>query len=474
MIVRDEAEPVALRARLARMREAASRDSAPRLARRRADLTALERIVRGHPKELARAIAADFGGRSAHETELLELFPTLEAARHARRNLAFWMKPEPVRIAPYFWPARARILRRPLGVIGIIAAWNYPLLLTFGPLVGALAAGNRALLKMSELTPHTAELVARLVAGAFAPDHVGIVSGDARTGRAFAALPLDHLLFTGATETGRNVMRAAAANLTPVTLELGGKSPAIVGADAPIARAAARIMSGKCRNAGQTCIAPDYVLLPEGATDAFVAAARNSVVRRYPDLRTTPEYTGIVSDAHFARLTGLLDDAAAKGAAIVALHPQFDRPDAITRRMPPAIVTGVRDDMRIANEEIFGPILAARTYRTLDEAIAYVNARPNPLALYYFGAAAADVARVLDRTNSGGACINDVMLQFPQDALPFGGVGPSGMGAYHGRAGFETFSHRKAVFEQAALSGFALLEPPYGRRFAAILRMLKR
>jgi coniferyl-aldehyde dehydrogenase len=181
-----------------------------------------------------------------------------------------------------------------------------------------------------------------------------------------------------------------------------------------------------------------------------------------------------VSDAHFARLTGLLDDAAAKGAAIVALHPQFDRPDAITRRMPPAIVTGVRDDMRIANEEIFGPILAARTYRTLDEAIAYVNARPNPLALYYFGAAAADVARVLDRTNSGGACINDVMLQFPQDALPFGGVGPSGMGAYHGRAGFETFSHRKAVFEQAALSGFALLEPPYGRRFAAILRMLKR
>ena len=472
MIVRDEDESATLRGRLARMRERAARDVPP-LELRRAHLATLEQIVRGHGASIARAIAADFA-RSTHETDLLELFPTLEAARYARRNLADWLKPQRVPIAPYFWPARARVIRRPLGVVGIIAAWNYPLLLTFGPLIGALAAGNAALLKMSELTPHTNELLARLTADAFATDHVAIVSGGARTGKAFAALPFDHLLFTGSTETGRSVMRAAAGNLTPVTLELGGKSPAIVGLDAAVGVAAARIMSGKCRNAGQTCIAPDYVLLPEGATDAFIAAARGYVAARYPNLRTTRDYTGIVNDAHFARLTDLLADAAQKGASVVALHAHFDRPDPATRRMPPAIVTGVRDDMRIAHEEIFGPILAARTYRTLDEAIAYVNDRPSPLAVYYFGTAAADIARVLERTTSGGACINDVMLQFPQDALPFGGVGPSGMGAYHGRAGFETFSHRKAVFEQAKVSGFALLEPPYGRRFRAILRILRR
>jgi coniferyl-aldehyde dehydrogenase len=472
VIERDEDESATLRGRLARMRERATR-GVPPLAQRRAHLTALERIVRGHGASIARAIAADFA-RSTHETELLELFPTLEGARYARRNLAAWLKPQRVPIAPYFWPARARVIRRPLGVVGIIAAWNYPLLLTFGPLIGALAAGNAALLKMSELTPHTNELLARLTADAFAPDHVAIVSGGARTGKAFAALPFDHLLFTGSTETGRSVMRAAAANLTPVTLELGGKSPAIVGLDAAVGVAAAKIMSGKCRNAGQTCIAPDYVLVPEGATAAFIAAARDCVAVRYPNLRTTPDYTGIVNDAHFARLTDLLADATQKGASVVALHPHFDRPDPRTRRMPPAIVTGVRDDMRIAHEEIFGPILAAHTYRTLDEAIAYVNDRPSPLALYYFGTAAADIARVLERTISGGACINDVMLQFPQDALPFGGVGPSGMGAYHGRAGFETFSHRKAVFEQANASGFAFLEPPYGRRFRAILRVLRR
>jgi coniferyl-aldehyde dehydrogenase len=473
MIVRDESEALALRGRFARMR-ACAQTGFPALAERRAHLAALERLAREHAAEFALAIAADFGQRSAHETELLEIFPTQEAARYARRNLARWMRDEPARVAPYFWPARARIMRRPLGVVGIIAAWNYPLLLTFGPLIGALAAGNRALLKTSELTPHTGELLARLVAGAFEPDHVGVVGGDIRTGKVFAALPFDRLLFTGSTETGRNVMRAAAGNLTPVTLELGGKSPAIVGPDAALATAAARIMSGKCRNAGQSCVAPDYALLPEGASGAFIAAARSVVAARYPNLRDTPDYTSIVSEAHLERLTDLLGDAAAKGAQVAALHPTLEAARADTRRMPPTIVTGVRDDMRIMREEIFGPILPVREYRTLDEAIAYVNARPSPLALYYFGENTAEIAAVLERTNSGGACINDVMLQFPQDALPFGGIGPSGMGAYHGRAGFETFSHRKAVFEQAKRSGFALLEPPYGRRFKAILRLLRR
>ncbi len=472
MIVRDGAQALTLGRRFAQLRAAAAQKGAPPLRERRAHLAAIERIIKRGSTEFAQAISADFGHRSTHETRLLEMFPLLEAARYARRHLARWMAPERKRVAAYFLPARARVMWQPLGVVGIMAPWNYPVLLALGPLVNALAAGNRAMIKMSELTPHTARVLGRILQTEFADDHVRVEAGGIELSRAFAALPFDHLLFTGATETGRSVMRAAAHNLTPVTLELGGKSPAIVGPDAP-AFAAARIMSGKCRNAGQTCIAPDYALLPADAVDEFVAQARRVVSGRFASFADNPDYTTIVSDAHFDRLSGLLDDAIAKGATVVALHERAPAANPATRVMPPALVLGVDDRMRIMREEIFGPLLAVRTYRTLDEAIAFVNARPRPLALYYFGENAQDIKAVLRQTVSGGACINDVMLQFATDSLPFGGVGPSGIGAYHGRDGFERLSHKKAVFEQSKRSASGLLEPPYGGRFEALLRFIR-
>jgi acyl-CoA reductase-like NAD-dependent aldehyde dehydrogenase len=458
--------------RFARLRAAAAA-GAPSPRERRAALTTLVRIVRRTSRKIAAAVEADFGTRSRHETRLTEIFPAVEAARYARRRLARWTASERVTVAPYFWPARARILRQPLGVVGIIAPWNYPLVLALGPLVSVLAAGNRAMIKMSEYTPRTAEIVAQMLHAAFADDLVRVECGGIEVAQAFAALPFDHLLFTGSTSTGRSVMRAAAANLTPVTLELGGKSPVIVGPDAPLERAAARILSGKCRNAGQTCIAPDYVLLPAGAVDAFVEAARRCVTRRYPALPAR-DYTSIVNDAHYDRLAALAADAAANGARVIPLHAAAPPAERATRLLPPAIVTGVNDAMRITRDEIFGPLLPLVPYTDLDAAIAYVNARPRPLALYYFGRSQRDADLVLRRTHSGGACVNDVMLQFAQNALPFGGIGASGMGAYHGRPGYERFSHQKAVFEQAPYAATALFDPPYGLLFDALLRLLSR
>lgn len=459
---------------LAAQRTAFAAAGAPPLEARRADLRAIERLLKRHATELAEAVRSDFGNRSLHETRLMEIFPSVEAARYARSHVAGWMKGERKSVAPYFIPARARIVRQPLGVVGIIVPWNYPIGLTFEPLVAALAAGNRVMIKCSELTPRTGETLARLLRATFSPDRVSVHNGGVELGRAFAALSFDHLLFTGSTDVGRSVMRAAADTLTPVTLELGGKSPAIVGADAELDMAAARIISGKCKNAGQTCIAPDYVLVPVGTTAKFIDAARTTVAARYPSLLANPDYTSIISDRHFDRLNALLDDAREHGAAVTPLHPSVHAADRPSRTIPPTIVTGVTDEMQLMREEIFGPILPVIAYRTLAEAIAFVNARPRPLALYYFGQNPTDVERVLTQTHSGGVTINDVMLHYAQAALPFGGIGPSGMGAYHGRDGFETFSARKAVFEQAARTGSGLLEPPYGARFNAIVRALIR
>ncbi|GAC1409312.1 MAG: coniferyl aldehyde dehydrogenase [Candidatus Velthaea sp.] len=459
---------------LTAQRAAFAAAGAPSADERRADLRAIERLLKRHGTELAEAIRADFGNRSLHETRLMEVFSSIEAARYARRNVAAWMRPQRKSVAPYFAPGRARVVRQPLGVVGIIVPWNYPVALAIEPLIGAFAAGNRAMIKMSELTPRTGEVLARLLRDAFSTDRVSVHNGGADLGRAFAALPFDHLLFTGSTGVGRSIMHAAAGNLTPVTLELGGKSPAIVGADAPLGMAAARIMSGKCRNAGQTCIAPDYVMLPAGNTAKFIDEARHAVAARYPTLLANPDYTSIVSDAHYERLRALLADATNHGATLMPLHPSVRAGDPATRIIPPTIVMGATDEMRVMREEIFGPILPIVTYRALEDAIAYVNARPRPLALSYFGERRADIERILEQTHSGGVTINDVMLHYAQAALPFGGIGPSGMGAYHGRDGFETFSARKAVYEQPRRSALALLEPPYGVRFEAIVRALFR
>ena len=429
--------------------------------------------MRDHADALADAVRRDFGHRSPAETRLLELFPCHQALAHALRHLPRWLLPQRRGVALWFQPARAEVRWQPLGAVGIIVPWNYPIYLAVGPLVAALAAGNRALVKMSELTPATARLFAELIAENFADDEVSVVEGDAAVAREFAQLPFDHLLFTGSTAVGHQVMRAASDTLTPVTLELGGKSPAIIGATADFAHAVERIIVGKTLNAGQTCIAPDYVLLPAGREDDFVAAARRVVARGYPDLATTPDYTHIINSHHFDRLMGYVDEARALGAQIVELAPGVAA-DAVTRRLPPLILRGVDERMRVLQDEIFGPLLPLVPYRDLDQAIAFVNSRPRPLALYYFDTDAACIARVLDETVSGGVTINDTLLHIAQDELPFGGVGASGMGCYHGFDGFQTFSAKKGVFRQSRLSGIGLFKPPYGARFERLIRLLLR
>ncbi|HEX6828158.1 MAG TPA: coniferyl aldehyde dehydrogenase [Burkholderiales bacterium] len=441
---------------------------------RRGHLLALEQVLRGGATELAQAIHEDFGCRSVSETQLLEIFPSLEGIRHARRHLKRWMRPERRSVSLWFQPGRARVLPQPLGVVGIIVPWNYPLFLSLAPLTAALAAGNRVMIKMSELTPRTGEVLGKLLHGAFPEDLVAVVNGDADVARAFAGLPFDHLLFTGSTAVGREVMRAAAVHLTPVTLELGGKSPAIVAPGFPLAEAAEKIMFGKCANAGQTCVAPDYVLVPAGAEQAFAEAAGAAVARLYPTLATNPDYSAIVNERHYQRLAGYLEEARAGGAKVLELNPAGERLDPRARKLAPALVLEAAADQRLMREEIFGPILPVVPYEDLDAALRYVADRPRPLALYYFDRDPARIRRVLEETHSGGVTVNDVILHVVQEDLPFGGVGPSGMGQYHGRHGFETFSKQKGVFLQSRLSGVGLLKPPYGRRFAAMIRLLLR
>jgi acyl-CoA reductase-like NAD-dependent aldehyde dehydrogenase len=445
----------------------------PGPAERQESLRRLESLILRNTEAFCAALHSDFRARSAHETRLLEVFPSIEGIRHARRNLRGWMKPQRRATGLWFQPGRSRVVFQPLGVVGIVVPWNYPLYLAVGPLVAALAAGNRVLVKMSEAAPATGELFARLVATDFDPALVAVVNGGADVARDFVALPFDHLLFTGSTEVGRHVMRAAAQNLTPVTLELGGKSPAIVGRDIAIEEAAAKILYGKCLNAGQTCIAPDYALVPEERVEAFVAAARAAVAKLYPTLLANPDYTAIVNDRHRARLAGYLEDARTRGARVSELNPANEDLSA-SPKLAPALLTGVASSMRVMQEEIFGPILPIVPYRELGEAIDFVNARPRPLALYMFDHDARSIDRVIAETTSGGVTVNETILHIAQEDLPFGGVGASGMGEYHGRAGFETFSKRKAVFFQSRLSGLKLFRPPYGKRFEALVRLLFR
>ena len=452
---------------------AATRSSpvVPREARQ-ARLDALFSLVHDNAERFVAAISADFGHRSAHETRLLELFPSLEAVRHTRSNFGGWMKPQRKAASFWFRPGRARIIPQPLGVVGIIVPWNYPLFLAVSPLAAALAAGNRVMIKMSEFTPRIGELLAELVAKHFAPEDVAVVLGDASVGADFARLPFDHLLFTGSTKVGHDIMRMAADNLTPVTLELGGKSPAIVGADYPLAKAAERIIVGKLLNAGQTCIAPDYVLVPAGREAEFVAAARAVVAKCYPDIAATPDYTAIVNDRHYQRLVGYVADARERGAAVEPLSPA--QADATRRKLPPLALLNVDDGMRVMQDEIFGPLLPVLPYKDLDAAIAYVNQHPRPLALYYFGNDGGPRDRVLNETVAGGVTINDTILHIAQEELPFGGVGPSGMGHYHGVEGFKTFSKQKAVFYQSWLNGMSLFNPPYGALFERLTKFLIR
>ena len=463
--------PAELAVLFASQRAAFERERYPSLAVRRDRLARLKSIVVGHQDDFVDAIDRDFGGRSGHETRLAELYIVAAEIADAQRHLVRWMRAERVSTPLHLKPARARVERQPLGVVGVISPWNYPVQLALAPVVGALAAGNRVLLKPSELTPATSQLLRELVNAAFAEDEFAVVLGDAAVGRDFTQLPFGHLFFTGSTAVGRAVARAAAENLTPVTLELGGKSPVLIAPDADLGLAAPRLMAGKLLNAGQTCIAPDYALVPEGSADAFVAAVERAAAALYPTYVANRDYTAIVSARHHARLAALVADARAQGARVVELG---EAPSADSRKMPPMLVLGVTDAMAVMREEIFGPVLPVETYASVDDAIAKINRRPHPLAFYYFGRDGARMGKVLAETIAGGVTVNDTIWHFAHKNLPFGGVGASGIGAYHGEASFLAFTHRKPVFVQPRLAATRLLNPPYGAAFERVLALLRK
>jgi len=405
----------------------------------------------------------------------MDLLPVLEGIRYLRRHLERWARPEPREVGLHFRPGSNRVIYQPLGVIGIISPWNYPVALALMPLATAIAAGNRAMIKPSELTPATSAVLTSMLGQIFATDQVAVVLGDASVGSAFAGLPFDRILFTGSTAVGRAVMRAASDGLVPVTLELGGKSQVVIDRGSSLRRAARRIAWGKLGNAGQTCIAPDYVLVPDEALEPFITAFATEVQRLYPDIASNPDYATVINDRHHSRLAGWLDDARAKGARVREIGtPSTGQGRTHPRTFLPAIVTGVTDEMAVAREEIFGPILPVLPYRTIDDAIAYINARPRPLALYFFGPDGPARRRVLERTTSGGVSINDTLLHYAQDDIPFGGVGASGIGAYHGHEGFKSMSHAKGVFEQARFNVIDLLRPPFGTWFNRAMDYLFR
>ncbi len=445
-----------MQSKFERMRGAQAPDYKERLAR----LGALGRLLRENRAALIAAVDADFGGRARAETALLEITPLLSALRHTQRHLKRWMRDERRSVALEFQPARAFIRYEPLGVIGIISPWNYPYFLSFGPLIDALAAGNTALIKPSELTPKTADLIADLVARYFAPEVVSVVLGGAEVAQGFAGLPFDHLIFTGSTAVGRKVAQAAAENLTPLTLELGGKSPAIV-ADYPLEKAARAIAQGKFLNAGQTCIAPDYVLVPQGSVEAFGQMVFAQVARAYPNIQENPQFSAVLRGGE--RLSAMVDEAEAQGAVLLR-GPQG-------AKFAPVLVLDPAPDTRLMQEEIFGPVLPIIGYKSLPEALEFIRARPKPLALYAFTETQSEV--ILRGAQSGGVTLNATILHIAQHALPFGGVGPSGMGAYHGQDGFKRFSHARAVFAPQ-FNVLDLVGPPYGRLSSLIGRIVGR
>ena len=457
---------------LTRLREAFLRAEPPDLAERKEDIGKLRDAVKKKAKEIASVISADFGNRSRHETLLADVWPVLTSARETLKHLASWMKPKSVGVGLELLPGRARILYQPVGIVGIISPWNYPIQLALMPLIAALAAGNRVMLKPSELTPRTSQFLADFLGRLFPEEKVATILGGSEVGAAFSALPFDHLFYTGSTEVGRRVMRAAAENLVPVTLELGGKSPAIIGSDAVLPTAAESIVSGKLLNAGQTCIAPDYILVPEDVRENFVGMIQEAVKKLYPLLRTNPDYTSIINARHYGRITRYIEEARQCKTRVIEINPAGETLPPQERKIAPTLLIDPADDLAVMREEIFGPVLPVKSYCSLDDAIDYVNSRPRPLALYYFGQDKGDRDKVLERTTSGGASINETLMHVVVENLPFGGIGPSGMGAYHGEYGFQTFSHRKGVFLQSRYNAASLLRPPYRKVADAMKRIL--
>jgi coniferyl-aldehyde dehydrogenase len=450
---------------------ASRREPAPDLAARLRALTRLRTLVTQNEGALAKAISADFGVRARAETELLEIVPTLNAVRYAKRHLASWMRPKRAHVDLSFQPAKAWIRQEPLGVVGIISPWNYPLLLSLSPLVDALAAGNRAMLKPSELTPGFSELLARLIAERFEQSHVAVVTGGVEVAEAVSSLPLDHLIFTGSTAVGRKVMQAAAANLTPLTLELGGKSPAVVCADYPLDKAARSIAFGKFVNAGQTCIAPDYALVPAKSAAAFAEAVMKHVRRSYPRIAGNKDYSSMITERHRDRLVQAIDQARAAGATVLSHQEESATAE---RKIGATVVLNAPETSLLLTEEIFGPVLPVVGYENLDDALDFIRTRDRPLALYGFSDDERARNRLLDGATSGGVTLNGTLLHIAQESLPFGGVGPSGIGAYHGYEGFRRLTHARGVHQVGAFNAFERIGPPWGPLASTLARVLSR
>ncbi len=435
-------------------------------------------LIRGNAKSLADAVADDYGHRSREETMIADVAASVESLEHARRHLRGWMKDKRrgVRFPLGILGARAWIRFQPKGVIGVISPWNFPVNLAVSPLAGVLAAGNRAMLKPSEFTPATSALLARLFRETFDETEVAVVTGGVEVGTAFSRLPFDHLVFTGATGVARKVMSAAAESLVPLTLELGGKSPVIVSRSADLNDAALKVMAGKLFNAGQVCLAPDYALVPAEQLESFAAKCQEAAAQLYPRLQDNPDYSAIIHDGHAKRLQEYVGDALSMGARVIEINPgREDFGDPSNRKFPPALILGSTDAMKIMQEEIFGPLLPLRPYQRIEEAIAEVNGRARPLALYYFGRDAVEEEQVLNMTVSGGVTLNDILLHATVEDLPFGGIGPSGMGRYHGVHGFREFSHAKAVYRQSrAKAVVEFFRPPYGERTRKRIATLAR
>ena len=442
----------------------------PSAQARKASLRQLKRQLLRYQDALAQAICTDFGFRSHAESKMLDVLSSTLEINHALSHLSRWMRPRRRRPELLFATNSLRVTYQPKGVVGVIVPWNFPVYLALGPLTAALAAGNRVMIKMAEVTPATNAVLRRMLAEVFAEDQVAVVGEELVNPNDFTALPFDHIVFTGSPAVGRVVMRTAADNLTPVTLELGGKSPALVARGYPLAEAARSIAHGKGTNAGQICVAPDYALVPRESVADFVAQAKASFIEMFgADLAASPDYTAIVNDRQAARIDALLQDARAKGAQIEACAQPGPG-----RRMPLQIVTGLTTDMRLMQEEIFGPVLPVLPYDQFEDAVRHINAGPRPLALYWFGQNEAVRDDVLARTVSGGVTVNDTLMHIAHDNLPFGGVGDSGWGAYHGEQGFLRFCHQKSVLVQSRWALGSLFYPPYGARFDQVMGLLRR
>jgi coniferyl-aldehyde dehydrogenase len=436
---------------------------------RRDRLSRAIRLVLEHRAAFAKALSDDFGHRSEEQSLITDIMASVKPLKHALKHVEGWMKPQRRRLD---FPlgllgAKAMVEWQPKGVVGVISPWNFPVNLTFAPLANILAAGNRAIVKPSEFTPATSDLMKRAIAQYFDETEIAVVLGGPEIGKAFSELAFDHLIFTGATSVGRHVMAAAARNLVPVTLELGGKSPAIVSRSADIGQAAERIAMGKLMNAGQICLAPDYLLVPEEREMEVIDGLKVATARMYPTMLANDDYTSVISRRHRDRLEAHIEDARAKGAEIIEVNPageDFSRQN--TNKMPLTLIREPTDAMTVMQEEIFGPVLPVKRYSTIDAAIAGINGRDRPLGLYWFGTDPAEERLVLDTTISGGVTVNDVLFHVSVEDLPFGGIGPSGMGNYHGEDGFRTFSHAKSIYRQPKLdlAGMAGFKPPYGEK----------